>query len=1457
MTALSGFLPPIAEWFAETFGEPTTPQREGWASISAGQHTLIVAPTGSGKTLAAFLWALDHLYRLGLRGELQDRVYVVYVSPLKALNNDIEKNLRIPLQGIRERAVAKGVDLPELRVAVRTGDTLAPARQAMTRRPPHILITTPESLYILLTAERFRPALRSARFVIVDEVHALAGSKRGVHLSLSLERLQHLASEPIQRIGCSATVRPLDAAARFLTGGAWHGERLVPRPCRIVDAGFERQWDLAVVAPVPDFLVASSDTVWETLFQELTEWIREHRTTLVFCPSRRLAERMARALNERLPDSLVAAHHGSLSRRARLDAEERLKRGELRALVATSSLELGIDIGAIDLVVQVQSPRNIAAALQRIGRSGHLLTRSSKGRIVVTKGEELVEAAAVVRAIRQRDLDHLQIPGAPLDVLAQQIVAAVAAEPWAVPELYRLVRQSSCYADLELADFRAVVRALAEPLPADVKGAAPRLSWDRVNDRLYSRRGSRLLALTSGGTIPDAGLYDVVVGETEVKVGTLDEEFVSETLPGDVFLLGSRAWKVAKVQADRVIVEDAAGMAPTVPFWRGEHPSRSWELALQVGRLRRDAAARLDAGDFEPWAMTECGLEARAASALSAWLAKGVECLGAVPDDRRIVVESFPDELGGRQVVIHSIFGMRVNGAWGLALKEELRRRFGLVVETSHVDDGILLAFAPGQAPPPAERLPVLVDPDRVDALLARALIGSPLFTTRFRHAAVRALFIPRMLRGTRTPAWLQRLKADALLEAVRGQPDSPLVAETLRECCHDALDVPRLKGILERARSADLTVHRADTVVPSPFAYPLLLAWDWAYLDAGHAEERRSDAVSLLKAWPGALAGPLDPDVVGTVEAELQATALERRARDANELAVLLEELGDLDDAEAAARAAGDVRQHLEELSREQRIARITLPGGRSTWINANDAELYATLAGDALEPVVVRHLRRHGPVTAMALADRYGVREHEILALLQRLEAAGLVRSGSFLAGREAPQYIHRSVLEEIQRRQLKARRPTTPLASAREFSAFLLRWQHRHPDCRLTGPDGLLRVIEPLQGEDFPIAFWEQEILPGRLEVYEPAWLDQLGLTGQLVWLPFEPGHTGRLGMALRENLAWLRHARSAEPELDERGKAILRHLQLRGASFVQEIARATSLGPAELLTSLRELLWLGLVTTDTFQAVRQLEREGPSTANGLERSRYGLPSSKLSRSEARRRARRRLAQSTPLTGRWSMLSPEEPIPSEKVDEEWAGLLLSRYGILSRDLCSGIEWSRLRRALTLMEYGGEVTRGYFVEGLAGEQYAIPEAADELRVGTRRGEPAALLNLCDPANLWGSILPLYRQDGSKVSVPRIPQHALLVRAGNPLVLVANYGRELTPLPGYRPDDLPELIRALQDLVRRPPAQRPVRRVEVQSWDGRPIRETDAGEALVAAGFYTDGPRCLWDGYQGPRPRR
>jgi ATP-dependent Lhr-like helicase len=783
-----------------------------------------------------------------------------------------------------------------------------------------------------------------------------------------------------------------------------------------------------------------------------------------------------------------------------------------------------------------------------------------------------------------------------------------------------------------------------------------------------------------------------------------------------------------------------------------------------------------------------------------------------------------------------------------MVLKEKLRR-VGLVAEASHVDDGILLSFAPGQVPPNPERLITFVTPEEVDTLLGKALIGTPLFGTRFRQCAIRALFIPRMSRGQRTPAYLQRLKADALLESVGGQAEFPIVAETLRECFHDALDATRLRRMLERLHDGEMWRRHVDTPLPSPFVYPLLLAWDWAYLGAGHAEERRSDAVTMRKAW-SVTPGPLRPELVAAVEAELQKTATDRRARDANELAGILDDLGDLTDGEIAERVAADGPALIGALAEERRAVALAFASGRRAWVPATDAALYGALdTAGGLERVALRLLRTRGPVTAAWLAERYGLALDGATRALERLTDRGLVRQGSYLAGGSAPQFVHIAVLDEIQRRQVHARRVPRPVASAEQFSAFLLRRHHLHPDHRLVGPPGVLAALELLQGEDLPVRVWEQDLLPARVESYEREWLDRLGLAGEMVWTVFDraPGERGRstrVGAALRENVGWLREGSATAPEVDARVKNVLLHLQLRGASFAQDLTRATGLTTPDVLAALWELFWAGLVTPDTFSAIvaGMTPARRPAEAGDPRRRRRGQARGVLTR--------------LPVIGRWSVLADEERLSPEERDEARAQLLLARYGIVARELARG-DWATLRHTLLRMEYGGEVVRGYFVHGLSGEQYALADALGDLDTPARRAEPHVLVNMIDPANLWGRVFALSRRDGSRVAAARLPQNWLVFRQGRPRLLVEGSGRDLTPLAGWEDVDLPGVVAALQSMMERPLTLRPVRRLEIMTWDRHPLRGSVAFEPLVAAGFSADGARLSWDGYPGPRAGR
>ncbi|MBI2461713.1 MAG: DEAD/DEAH box helicase [Candidatus Rokubacteria bacterium] len=951
---LARFSLPVRTWFSRRFSAPTDPQRAGWPAIASGTHTLITAPTGSGKTLAAFLFSLDHLVQLGERGELTDAVHVLYVSPLKALNNDIARNLAEPLAGIREAARELGVALPERRAAVRTGDTPAPDRTAMARRPPHILITTPESLFILLASERWRAALATVRYLIVDEIHAVAGSKRGVHLSLSLERLAALAETPPLRIGLSATVEPVEEIARFLVGV--EEPEGAPRPCRVVDVGRRRDLDLAVVAPLPELGAVATNPVWEATYARLAELILAHRTTLIFAGSRRLAERIAVRLTERLGPGMVAAHHGSLARRQRQEAEARLKAGAIRAIVATGSLELGIDIGAIDLVCQIESPRALATAIQRIGRSGHWLGATPKGRLFALTRDDLLECAALVRALREGRLDRIETPTNCLDVLAQQVVAAAADQEWEAEALYRLVRRSACYRDLPRGDFDGVLAMEADRLPTEPRGVAPRLYWDRLRSRIRGRRGARLAAVTSGGTIPDTTNYDVYLEPAGIKLGEVEEDFAQESMRGDIFTLGNASWRILRVQRGRMVVESAAGLPPTIPFWHGELPGRTAELSGEVSRLRRDLEARLDDPETAAaWLGGVAALEPAAARIAIEYVARQRAAAGVVPTTETLLAERFFDALGGTQVVLHAPFGMRVTRAWGLALAKRICRSFNFEIQSAATDDAILLSLGVRHSFP-LETIWRFLAPETIEETLVQALLAAPLFETRFRHAAVRALLILRQQGGRRVPAYLQRLRATDLLAACFPAQqacldnraadldipvaDHPLVHETLRECLTEALDLGRLRAILEEIRTGAIRTVARELPVPSPFAHKILAAWDYAFLDDAPREERRSRTVQTHRGILGELAGQqaldgtLDPAAAGRVAAEVGHLAEGSRARDPDELVELLKEMGPLTAAEVAERADGEAGAWLETLAAEGRVIRAGRGAGEPVWI-------------------------------------------------------------------------------------------------------------------------------------------------------------------------------------------------------------------------------------------------------------------------------------------------------------------------------------------------------------------------------------------------------------------------------------------------------------------------------------------------------------------------------------------
>jgi len=1204
---LAGFHPLVSRWFERRFGTATEPQSQGWPEIQAGRDVLVSAPTGSGKTFAAFLYGLDALFREGVEGELPDETRVLYVSPLKALSNDIEKNLREPLAALKEAALQAGLRPPAIRAAVRTGDTPPSRRQAMLRKPPHLLVTTPESLYLLLTSEKGRKLLAPVRTVIVDEIHALARDKRGAHLALSLERLDALctASSPEaaaappacgapppgsrrrpQRIGLSATVSPVEEMARFLVGAA----RVRPDgspDCATVEVGRRRDLDLGIEIPRDELSSVASKEQWGETYDRVAELAREHRTTLVFVNTRRLAERAAHALAERLGESEVAAHHGSLSRSHRLDAEERLKRGDLRVVVATASLELGIDVGAVDLVVQLGSPGAFHVALQRAGRSGHWRGATPKARLFPVSRDELVECAALVRGLRVGRLERMAVPRHPLDVLAQQIVAEAAGEGRAEDDLFRLFRRAWPYRELPREDFDAVVAMLSEGTATRRGRSGALLHRDAVHGRVRGRRGARIAALTGGGTIPDNAQYKVVAEPEGAVVGMLDEDFAVESLAGDVFLLGNTSWRIRRIEAGVVRVEDAGGAAPGVPFWNGEAPGRSAELSAEVGRLRADLEPLLaDRDGAIVWLAAEGAMPAAGARQAVDYLAAGRAVLGALPTQDTLVAERFFDESGGMQLVLHAPFGARTNRAMGLALRKRFCRTFDFELQAAANDDGVLLSLG-SQHSFPLESIFEFLSEERVEEVLTQAALQSPMFPVRWRWDATRALALPRVLGGRRVPPNIARMRAEDLLAAVFPlavgcqdnadlhtgpivPPDHPLVKEALHDCLHEAMDLERLEALLARISRGEVRLVARDVAEPSPLAHEILGAKPWAFLDDAPLEERRARAVQLRRALPAAEAfgdGALDEAAVREVTAQVAP-----EARDADELHDLLLDLGFLpagvfasdgaqraeefgDPAGSPGRGAGPWRPLFSQLSAAGRASRARL-GGREVWVAAERAGLWRALSAGlgteatSLEPdlaplpsedvppspgdAVARTLRgwmpHLGPVTLGGLAARLALPVADLNIALHQLESEGLLLRGAFLRGEPyspgAPHWCDRAALARIHRMTLgRLRREIEPVATA-DFVRFLGHWQHAAPGRRLHGLRGVAAVVGQLQGFQAAAGAWEREVLPARIAGYEPGLLDSLCLSGEVAWGRLAV--TAEPGEAPRRRAAPTRHA-----------------------------------------------------------------------------------------------------------------------------------------------------------------------------------------------------------------------------------------------------------------------------------------------------------------------------------------
>jgi ATP-dependent Lhr-like helicase len=1379
------FHPAIRLWFERRFPDgPTLPQAGGWAEIAAGRNTLIAAPTGSGKTLAAFLVCIDRLYRAQEAGApLEEGPQVVYVSPLKALAVDIHQNLEAPLREIAQIALDLGLEPPHIRVAVRTGDTAPSERAAMLRRPPNFLVTTPESLYLLVTAERSRSMLEGVQTLIVDEIHAVAGNKRGSHLALTLERVDHVAGSRPQRIGLSATQRPIDAVARLLVGAGPDRSDPDGSPrCAVVDVGHQRALDLALELPDDELgAVASAEQMAEIL-DRVAEHVKDHRTTLVFVNTRRMAERFAHQLGERLGEDQVAAHHGSLSRERRQRVESRLRAGDLRALVATASLELGIDIGPVELVCQIGSPRSFATFLQRVGRSNHTRFGTPRGVLYPTSRDELVECAALLRGTRAGRLDAIIQPVAPLDIVAQQVVAECAAEEWSENELFDLVRGAAPFAALSRQDFDDVVELVSEGITTGRGKRAAYLHRDRVNGRLKGRRGARLAALTSGGAIPELGDYRVVAEPDDTFVGTVNEDWAIESMAGDVFLLGTTSWRIRRVEPGTVRVVDAQGAPPSVPFWLGEAPGRTEELSTEVSELRDRVAQFLEQENPDgarAWLEAECGIDRAASDTIVRYLGAGLTALGVLPTRQTLVLERFFDDAGGMQLVGHSPFGARLNRGLGLALRKRFCVTFDFELQAAASDDAILLSLGP-QHSFPLERVPKFLASKTVEDVLRQAVLTSPMFAARWRWNLNRALAVLRMRGGRKNPPAIQRMESDDLMVAVfpvlaacqenvpagpMEIPNHPLVRQTLQDCLREAMDVDGLRELLAEIEAGRVQVVTRDTVEPSVLAHEILNGRPFTYLDDAPLEERRSRAVQLRRGLPVEARdlGRLDPDAIERVREEVRPDP-----RDADELHDLLMTVTGL-------RPNEEWQSWFDELVEERRGLRIRGASGAELWgvvERRPPLELVfpeATIVPDHRSPVAATpidrdaavaemirgHLEYVGPATVADLAERTALSEGDVAIAAARLEGEGFAFRGHFSAGDGPDEFCARRLLARIHTyTRARLRREIEPV-TARDFMRFLLRWQHVAPGTRREGRLGVLAVIEQLQGFELAAGAWEPGVLASRVEGYRSERLDDLCLSGDVTWgrLSIRNGTTDeeaprRSGMtpsratpitlAIREDLPWLlqatRNGRTPREPGPGRTDDVVEALRANGALFAADLVTITGRLPHEIEEALWDAVARGLVTADGFDGVRSLlyRRAVARTPH---------------RPRLRRAGSRTAARSA---GRWSLVpvtqATEDP---DELAEALAEQLLARWGVVFRDLLVRetftVPWREVLWALRRMEARGTIRGGRFVNGFSGEQYALPEAVDALRAGRKRersGETVTV-SAADPLNLVGIVLP------------------------------------------------------------------------------------------------------------------
>ena len=1577
------FHPAIAQWFEKNFVHPSPPQEKGWPVIAAGEHTLILAPTGSGKTLAAFLWCIDDLFRAGLKTEEKEfarnreGVHTLYISPLKALNNDIHRNLQEPLAGIRATAQELGVPSPPLNVAVRTGDTPANVRQSMLRKPPHILITTPESLFLLLTSNHGREIFRNLRYLIVDEIHAVSNNKRGVHLSLSLERLMALCEREPVRIGLSATQRPLKRIAAFLGGQKISTpENFTPRPVTIVDCGQRKEMDLQVLAPVADFGDLPEASVWPAVIAKLYELIRSHRNTLVFVNMRAQTERVARQLNEKHRElmnddnaELALAHHGSISREARYEIEARLKSGSIPAVIATASLELGIDIGSIDLVVQLESPKSVSSALQRVGRSGHVLSAQSKGRLLPLYPSDLDDAVSLTHSMLAGEIEESFIPENCLDVLAQQLVAEVAMRDWQRTEIYHLVRQSYCYRHLTVTAFNNVLDMLAGRYASSpMRALQPRLSWDKVNDKLIGRRGSRMLATMSGGTIPDRGYYCVYLADSNTKLGEMEEEFVFESRVGHVFYLGNNEWRIEQILQDRIIVAPVAAVKPRPPFWKGDSLYRDFATSQRIATFRRELMEKMEHGEGEAWLRETCRADEDTAHNLQEYLLRQYEHTTALPTDKQFILESFHDSANEPHIVLHTCCGGRVNGAWAIALATAIERRYHAEVQYSFNDDGIVMRLLDTEKALPLVDF-LTLPAEQVEQHLIEALADSALFASHFRYNATAALLLPRSRQGKRIPLWLQRLRAADLLQVARQFEDFPILLETYRDCLEDVFDLRSLRVVIAKLQAGEIRVHQIETPFPSPMASGLMFQFLASNLYGedrsrypGHVANVSSELLAELLSREN-IPAIVTAALVAEAEARWQCLLPERKAKSQEELFDVIEKFGPINEEELRARCVIEPRAWLEELHVTKRIVRFdrsahspqtvilegpsleleTVPSARegssrmtekggaqhvdearhspqtviqngiflSTgdeasaiapeafssaekdsygmttvgdvteeqgygWIAATDAHLFEPpLNEDKARALVQRYLRMHGPLSFSQIEPALFLPKEFLEKALHDLHAAKQIVRGELVQGVHEEQWCDRQNFAELYRRAIALRREANVPAARATFYQFLLRW-HK---VGMAG-QSLLELAKRYRGLRLPLHFFEREILRTRFasssmeEFHKTCGEFEASIArGDLILSAQREGEEGRRYLKLQlRGEGNLLSSKAALLErvatLDESAPAVFEFLKENGASLFRDMAVGAGLSTAQLEQGLSSLVHAGLASCDHYPALLKILQPNANAAKSeSEASESFIPKSSWQARDRGRRERYNLKQAIrerlPLQeGRWFLATSfavmgKELSEAERAERQ-ARLLLQRYGVLVKDWYRResdlLPWPKLFQVLKRLEWQGEIRRGYFVEGLSGIQFALPEAVELLAqlqsAALAKTSNAILLSTLDPALPFGDAVAWEMKDaeGNRIAIVRAPSNHLFFVDEKPVLYSENYGARLWTLQDWREELVDTFAKSLKVWLQLPATLRSRPRIEVESINGAPASKSSFVEVFMKNGFEIEGEKLvLW----------